>query len=110
MAKKTVIWNGDQATTYVDGKPRQTESGRPATPYLPDGGELRPLRGTIKWAAVGGVRLSGASLKAITAGDEAIIRRLGDMESAIANALRHADKNGMGEWPAFKTLRKVVKG
>lgn len=35
--------------------------------------------------------------------------RIAELEAAIAAALRHADANGMRNWPAFVALRKVVK-
>lgn len=39
---------------------------------------------------------------------EASRGRIAELESAITQALRHADRNGMSEWPAFKALRKVM--
>ncbi len=39
---------------------------------------------------------------------EALVKRIVELEEAIAKALRKADGNGMGEWPAFKALRAVM--
>ena len=33
--------------------------------------------------------------------------RIAELENAISKALRHAEKNGMKDWPVFLNLRKV---
>lgn len=34
--------------------------------------------------------------------------RAAELESIIEAALRHAEKNGMADWPAFKALRQAI--
>jgi hypothetical protein len=115
VPKKTVIWNGDQATTYIDGKPVQIETGSPATGYQGGEDDPRPLNGIIKRAVyspgrappsqgssgrvvamVEGVRLSDLSLIALSEGDEAVIRRLALLEdrSPLVDALHALERTG----------------
>lgn len=35
-------------------------------------------------------------------------KRIADLEGAIKKAVRHADSNGMKDWPVFKALRKAI--
>lgn len=35
-------------------------------------------------------------------------KRIAELEAAIADALRKADANGMGAWPTFRALRKML--
>lgn len=35
--------------------------------------------------------------------------RIVELEAAIESALRHADKNGMSDWPVFVKMRKALK-
>lgn len=37
-----------------------------------------------------------------------LLGRIAELEAAATKALRHADKNGMGDWPAFAALRKAM--
>jgi len=37
------------------------------------------------------------------------IKRIAELEAAIDKAIKHADGNGMKDWPVFRTLRKVMK-
>lgn len=34
--------------------------------------------------------------------------RIVELEAAIAKAIKHADENGMKDWPVFKSMRKVI--
>lgn len=34
--------------------------------------------------------------------------RIAELEALIAKAVKHADGNGMGDWPVFKALRKAL--
>ena len=40
---------------------------------------------------------------------EDMVRRIEELESAIAKAVRHAEANGMGEWKVFVALRKLIR-
>lgn len=35
--------------------------------------------------------------------------RVIELEAAAKAAIRHAEKNGMGDWPVFRKLRKAIK-
>lgn len=49
-----------------------------------------------------------SALRGAVAADHANVRRIVELEAAIAKALKKADANGMGDWPAFTALRKVM--
>ena len=34
--------------------------------------------------------------------------RIAELEAVITKALKHADENGMKDWPVFKAMRKVL--
>lgn len=55
------------------------------------------------------VTLLGASWSAECNRSERLEARVAELEAAIDKAIKHADGNGMKDWPAFRTLRKVMK-
>lgn len=44
----------------------------------------------------------------VDAAATAALDRIVKLEATISNALKHADANGMGEWPIFKKMRKAL--
>ena len=52
-------------------------------------------------------RVSNESLAALTVDTQSVLKRIAELENAISKALRHAEKNGMKDWPVFLNLRKV---
>lgn len=37
------------------------------------------------------------------------VERIAELESAMRAAIRHADANGMGAWPVFEKMKKVLE-
>lgn len=37
------------------------------------------------------------------------LARIAELEAAVLEAVRHGERNGMGDWPVFERMRKILR-